>query len=131
MFTGYWLDPDATDVAIADGWFLTDDLGYFDERGYLHLSGRRTHTARSGGLRIDLDLVSRVIEELEGVESALVDVIEDDRFGESIVARVKLKQGVTRGSDDILLELRQRLDRKSMPKHLEVTTIAKNPPRLS
>lgn len=40
VMKGYWNRPDATTAAIRDGWFHTGDLGYFDARGNLFLTGR-------------------------------------------------------------------------------------------
>src|SRR5947209_6034690 len=38
---GYWNRPDATDAVMRDGWLRTGDLGYFDSRGNLFLTGRK------------------------------------------------------------------------------------------
>ena len=41
VMKGYWKRPDATAAAIKDGWLLTGDLGYFDSKGNLFLTGRK------------------------------------------------------------------------------------------
>jgi len=41
VMKGYWNRPDATDAVMKDGWFLTGDLGYFDAKGNLFLTGRK------------------------------------------------------------------------------------------
>ncbi len=42
IFKGYWQDPDATAAAFTDdGWYRSGDLGALDERGRLHLHGRK------------------------------------------------------------------------------------------
>jgi long-chain acyl-CoA synthetase len=42
LFKGYWEDPEATAAAMTeDGWYRSGDLGQLDEKGRLHLHGRK------------------------------------------------------------------------------------------
>jgi long-chain acyl-CoA synthetase len=41
VMKGYWNRPDATEAVMKDGWFLTGDLGHFDSKGNLFLTGRK------------------------------------------------------------------------------------------
>jgi long-chain acyl-CoA synthetase len=38
---GYWNQPDATATVLRDGWLYTGDLGYFDTKGNLYITGRK------------------------------------------------------------------------------------------
>jgi long-chain acyl-CoA synthetase len=40
VMKGYWNRPDATPAVLKDGWLHTGDLGYFDTRGNLFITGR-------------------------------------------------------------------------------------------
>ncbi|HTE89030.1 MAG TPA: AMP-binding protein [Terriglobales bacterium] len=40
VMKGYWNRPDATSAVLKDGWLHTGDLGYFDTRGNLFITGR-------------------------------------------------------------------------------------------
>jgi long-chain acyl-CoA synthetase len=41
VMKGYWNRPDATAAVLREGWFYTGDLGYFDARQNLFLTGRK------------------------------------------------------------------------------------------
>jgi long-chain acyl-CoA synthetase len=41
VMKGYWNQPDATAAVLREGWLHTGDLGYFDARGNLFITGRK------------------------------------------------------------------------------------------
>jgi long-chain acyl-CoA synthetase len=41
VMKGYWNRPDATVAVLKDGWLMTGDLGHFDARGNLFITGRQ------------------------------------------------------------------------------------------
>lgn len=65
VFSGYRNMPEETDeVFTDDGWFRTKDLGYFDEDGYLYVTGRAsTLIVTEGGKNV----------QPEGVEEAYLE----------------------------------------------------------
>jgi len=47
VFTGYLRDPEKTVDALRDGWFVTGDLGRFDDDGFLYIEGASRGSPRS------------------------------------------------------------------------------------
>src|SRR5580692_1854872 len=53
LMLGYFDDQKATEAAFnAQGWFITGDLGWIDEAGYLHVTGRKKDVIIRGGRNI-------------------------------------------------------------------------------
>ncbi|MCB0166187.1 MAG: AMP-binding protein, partial [Anaerolineae bacterium] len=65
VFSGYRNLPDETAQAFTeDGWFRTGDLGYFDEAGYLYISGRAsTLIVLEGGKKIQPEPLEEVYQQ--------------------------------------------------------------------
>jgi acyl-[acyl-carrier-protein]-phospholipid O-acyltransferase/long-chain-fatty-acid--[acyl-carrier-protein] ligase len=49
VFEGYLKDPEKTRGAFRDGWFVTGDLGRFDDDGFLIIEGRLSRFSKIGG----------------------------------------------------------------------------------
>ncbi|TMV07581.1 acyl--CoA ligase [Ruegeria sediminis] len=52
VMKGYYRNPEATAAAFADGWLRTGDLGFFDDRGHLHIAGRCKELIIHGGFNV-------------------------------------------------------------------------------
>ena len=106
---GYWDDPQATALAVPDGWILTGDLGRFDGDGYLTLVGRKKDIIKSGGMGIPAAEVEGVIYEHSAVSEVAVIGIPDPDFGESVRAVVALKPGARLTEQELLGFCAERL----------------------
>lgn len=84
-FAGYFDDQAATDAAFnADGWFFAGDLGFIDEHGLVHPTGRDKELIIRGGHNIVPDDVERAIEGMSGIQRVAAVGVPDDRLGERV-----------------------------------------------
>jgi long-chain acyl-CoA synthetase len=65
VFDGYWKDPQGTAAVMADGWYRTGDVGRYDGRGNLVLSGRTKNIiVLPNGLNVFPEDIENVLEDL-------------------------------------------------------------------
>ncbi len=89
VMRGYWRDPEATRAAFtADGAVRTGDLGFLDDRGRLHLSGRSKEMYVRGGYNVFPLEVENVLADHPGVAHVAVVPRPDPVMGEIGVAVV-------------------------------------------
>ncbi len=84
----YWRNPQATALALVDGWFRTGDVARRDSRGLHWFADRLKHVVISGGENIYPAELERVLRELPGLREAAVVGYADARWGEVPVAVV-------------------------------------------
>jgi acyl-CoA synthetase (AMP-forming)/AMP-acid ligase II len=89
VMSGYWNDPVGTAAVLTDDGFVrTGDLGYIDDRGRLHLVGRRKEMYVRGGYNVFPVEVEAVLADAPGVRAVAVVPRPDDVMGEIGVAVV-------------------------------------------
>ncbi len=118
VFKGYWRMPEKTAEELRDsGFFITGDLGRYDEEGYLHIVGRAKDLIISGGYNVYPKEVESAIDDLPGVaESAVIGLPHPD-FGEGVAAVVvRADPGLTEAA--VAEGLADRLARFKQPKRV-------------
>ncbi len=116
---GYYKNPEATNASFRAGWFYTGDLGYFDEEGYLYVSGRKKDMVKSGGISIyPLEVESVIYSHPDILEAAVIGVA-DPQWGEALKAVVVLKPGATLTESVLLGFCKERLSAYKVPKSVE------------
>ena len=115
---GYWRKPEETGKAFEQGWFRTGDLGRIDEDGYYYLTDRIKHIIISGGENISPKEIEAVINQVEGVVESSVVGIQDEKWGEKVVAAVVTKPGSKVKADDIQESCKTHLHNWKCPKEI-------------
>ncbi|MBT8230148.1 MAG: AMP-binding protein [Bacteroidia bacterium] len=103
VMLGYWNDDEKTRQAIDSyGWMHTGDLATMDDEGYINIVGRIKDMIIRGGENI----YPREIEEFLYSHPAVADVqvigIPDEKYGEEVMAWIKLKEGVNATGEEII-----------------------------
>ena len=93
VMAGYWANPEATAVAVKDGWLFTGDMGALDADGYLTLKDRSKDLIISGGSNIYPREVEETLLHAPGVAEVAVVGEPDAEWGENVVAFVVLQAG--------------------------------------
>ena len=118
-FRGYWGNPEETAAALRrDGFFLTGDLGYLDEDGYLFVVDRKKDIIIRGGENIASTEVEQAIYAHPGVAEASVFGLPHDRYGEVPVAVYSIKDGHRLSEDELLRHLATRIAAFKVPVRL-------------
>jgi O-succinylbenzoic acid--CoA ligase len=104
-----------------DGWLHTGDLGRFDERGRLQITGRKADTIISGGENVAPSEVEGVLLEHPAVGDAAVIGRPDPEWGEALVAVVVPHDGLSPDPQELRDFCRERLAAFKVPKRVEFT----------
>ena len=87
IMLGYYKDEQQTKEVMEDDWFLTGDLGYIDEDGYLFISGRSKNVIiGSGGENIYPEQIESIINN----ESTVIDSLVMEDSNGKVIARIHL-----------------------------------------
>jgi O-succinylbenzoic acid--CoA ligase len=117
LVRGPMVAPGAVD---RDGWLHTGDLGAFDARGRLTITGRKADTIVSGGENVAPAEVEAVLLEYEAIADAGVFGRADPEWGESVVAAVVMRDGAALDAEQLRAHCAARLARFKVPKAFEV-----------
>jgi len=134
VMQGYYGLPEANEHAFteADGerWFHTEDLGYWDEDGFVYVVDREKHMIISGGYNVYPREVEELLYEHDAVADAAVVGIDDERRGETVKALIVPAAGYDPGDDVTAEEIKQyTLDNLAEYKHARTVEFREELPR--
>jgi fatty-acyl-CoA synthase len=94
VMLGYWNEPDKTAEAIDAGrWMHTGDLAVMRDDGYLNIVGRIKDMVIRGGENIYPREIEEFLYSHPDIEDVAVIGVPDERFGEELMAWIRLRAG--------------------------------------
>jgi fatty-acyl-CoA synthase len=121
VMIGYWDEPEKTAEVLRHGWMHTGDLATMDDEGYVNIVGRIKDMVIRGGENV----YPREIEEFLYTHPDIVDAqvigVPDEKYGEQLMAWVRLREGAAPLTADALREFcTGRLAHYKIPHYVHV-----------
>ena len=118
VMLGYWEAPQATATAIDPaGWMHTGDLASMDEDGYMRIVGRLKDLIIRGGENVYPREIEEFLHTHPAVSEAQVIGVPSERYGEEVMAWVRLRPGACLHEDELRAHCHGRIAHYKIPRH--------------
>ena len=118
---GYWKTQAATAETFRGGWYHSNDIGHFDDEGYLYVVSRKTDMIISGGENIYPAEIENILLECSAILEACIVGRPDERWGEAVMAIVVLQPGARMTEAEVLALFDERIARFKRPREIHFT----------
>lgn len=115
---GYENNPEANASSFTNGWFRTGDQGYFDEDGYLKITGRLKEIINRGGEKISPLEVDNVLMDHPAIQQVVTFGVADKLLGEEVGAAIVLADGAALSEAELKDYANQHLAKFKVPRHI-------------
>ena len=120
VMLGYWDDPARSAEAIdRAGWMHTGDLATMDADGYVNIVGRIKDMIIRGGENVYPREVEEFLYSHPDIEDVQVIGVPDLRYGEEIMAWVRLRDGASLDADALRQFCRDRIAHFKVPRFVK------------
>jgi fatty-acyl-CoA synthase len=120
VMIGYYNMPEKTAEAVdQDGWLHTGDLALREPNGYYRITGRLKDMIIRGGENIYPREIEERLYEHPAVEDVQVVGVPDRKFGEEVLAWIKLRDGQTMTEQDVRDFCRATLAHFKVPHYIQ------------
>ena len=96
----------------------TGDLGRLDETGDLHYVGRSKEMIKTGGFSVDPVEVENAVLNLDTIREVAVVGVEDEHWGEAVVAFASPVRGAEVTADQVIATCRGSIAGYKVPKRV-------------
>ncbi|HEU5269382.1 MAG TPA: AMP-binding protein [Jatrophihabitans sp.] len=118
VMRGYWNAPEQTAEVLINGWMHTGDLAVMDSDGYLAIVGRSKDMVIRGGENIYPREIEEFLYGHPDIEDVQVVGVPDARYGEELLAAVRLRAGATLTEEAVRDYCRGRLAHYKVPRYV-------------
>ncbi len=118
VFAGYWRDPDATALALREGWLHTGDLVHRDDEGFFRILDRLDDMFISGGENISPTEVENVLYSHPAVGEAAVVGQPHERWGQVGVAFIVRRLGIPVEAEELIAYCHSELAGYKVPREV-------------
>jgi acyl-CoA synthetase (AMP-forming)/AMP-acid ligase II len=115
VMQGYLGRDDLTRQVLAQGWFVTGDIGTIDDRQMLYLRGREREEINKGGMKVYPGDIDAVAERFEQTLDVCAFAYEDALYGENIGIAVVLRPADIATLKELHAQLKSHLAEFQMP----------------
>jgi fatty-acyl-CoA synthase len=122
VFDGYWEQPGESAKALEGGWFHTGDGGYLDG-AYTVITDRKKDVIITGGENVSSIEVEDVLYQHEAVAEVAVIGVPDEKWGESVLALVVLREGSSATEAELIEHCRSRMAHFKAPRGIEIRQV--------
>ena len=116
VFKEYWNNPEETNKAFSDGWFLTGDIAHADENGYIYMDDRLKNVIIVGSSNVYPADLEHILSECDEIAEVAVVRRPDQELGEVPVACIQMKTGRSITTEKIKDLFKQRLAAYQYPR---------------
>jgi fatty-acyl-CoA synthase len=120
VMLGYWNNEEATRASIdAARWMHTGDLATMDGEGYLNIVGRIKDMIIRGGENVYPREVEEFLYGHPAVQDVQVIGVPDEKFGEEVMAWIRLREGHAATADEIRDYCRGKIAHYKIPRYVK------------
>jgi fatty-acyl-CoA synthase len=121
VMRGYWEEPAVTKACIVNGWMRSGDLATMDDEGYVRIVGRLKDMIIRGGENISPREIEEALHCHPAVSEAQVIGLPSAKYGEEVMAWVRLAPGAEATTACLEKHCNERLASYKVPRYWKLT----------
>jgi long-chain acyl-CoA synthetase len=120
VMQGYWNQPEATAVALRDGWMHSGDAATMDEEGFVYIVDRLKDMIVTGAENVYSAEVENAISLMPEVAEVAVIGIPHDVWGEAVHAVVVPRAGMVLTAEMVIAHCKDRIAGFKAPRSVDI-----------